>query len=176
MAVTRRKKEEIVESLSENFGEAKSFVLTDFTGIDVDEMTELRTKMREAGVSYTVAKNTLLRMIFDNVGIPEGEKFLQGIDGPTAVAYADDEVMPAKVISEFAEDHDGRPAIKAGFVAGESMDIEGVERLAKVPGREELLSRLVGSAQSPIQGFVCVSSAIIRKFLYAVNAVRESRE
>jgi large subunit ribosomal protein L10 len=176
MAVTRRKKEEIVESLSKSFDEARSFVLTDFTGIDVDEMTELRAKMREAGVSYTVAKNTLLRMIFDNVGIPEGEAFLEGIDGPTAVAYGADEVMPAKVISEFAEDHDGRPSIKAGFVAGESMDIQGVERLAKVPGREELLSRLVGSAQAPLQGFVCVGSAIIRKFLYAVNAVRESRE
>jgi len=176
MAVSREKKHRIVEDLSDGFGEAKSFVLTDFTGIDVDEMTELRARMRESGVSYTVVKNTLLRMIFENVGIEEGESFLSSIDGPTAVAYSDDEVMPAKVISEFADDHDGRPAIKAGFVAGESMDVGGVEKLAKVPSREELLSRLVGSAQSPIQGFVCVGSGIIRKFLYAVHAVRESRE
>lgn len=176
MAVSRKKKHEIVEDLSEGFEGAKSFVLTDFSGIDVDEMTELRAKMREAGVSYTVVKNTLLRRIFSNVGIEDGEVFLGRIEGPTAVAYSDDEVMPAKVISEFAEDHGGRPSIKAGFVAGESMDIDGVERLAKVPSREELLSRLVGSAQSPLQGFVCVSSGIIRKFLYAVNAVRESKE
>jgi large subunit ribosomal protein L10 len=139
-------------------------------------MTELRTKMREAGVGYTVVKNTLLRMIFESVGIDGGEPFIGSIDGPVAVAYSDDEVMPAKVIRDFARDHDGRPAVRAGFVAGASMDIEGVEQLAEVPGREELLSRLIGSAQSPIQGFVCVGSGIIRKFLYAVNAVRESRE
>ncbi|MCK4807669.1 MAG: 50S ribosomal protein L10 [Candidatus Aegiribacteria sp.] len=176
MAVSRKQKENVVVTLIKDLGEAGSVILTDFTGINVEDMTELRAQMRENDVNFTVVKNTLLRRIFNEIKVEENEGVYAMMEGPTALAYATDEVLPIKIIKKFAQDHKGLPQVKGGFVSGETYEIGKLMRLADIPSRDELLAKFMGSARSPLQGFVSVSSGIIRKFFYAVNAIRESKE
>ncbi|MBD3279028.1 MAG: 50S ribosomal protein L10 [Candidatus Aegiribacteria sp.] len=176
MAVTRKQKEEVVATLVQDLSSARSMVLADFTGIDVSDMTELRTQMREQDVTFTVVKNTLLKRVFEEIEIGEDEGVYALMDGPTALAYSEDEVLPIKVIKNFADDHAGLPAVKGGYVSGETYDVEKLMRLADIPSRDVLLAKIMGSAQSPLQGFVSVSSGIIRKLFYAITALRESKE
>lgn len=176
MAVSRKQKENVVATLVKDLSEAGSVILADFTGIDVENMTDLRKQMRENNIGFTVVKNTLLRKIFKEIKVEKDEGVYMMIEGPTALAYAADEVLPIKLIKEFAENHKGLPRVKGGFVSGETYEIGKLMKLADVPSRDVLLAKLLGSANSPIQGFVSVSSGIIRKFFYAVNAIRESKE
>ncbi len=176
MAVSRKQKEKVVATLIDDLGEARSVILTDFTGINVADMTDLRVQMRENGITFTVVKNTLLRKIFKEIEIGKEQDVYGMMEGPTALAYSSDEVMPIKVIKKFAEDHDGLPQVKGGLVSGVTYEVGKLMKLADIPSRDELLAKFMGSARSPLQGFVSVSSGIIRKFFYALNAVRESKE
>lgn len=175
MSITRKRKETTVSSLTEDLGKNGTFVLADFTGITVQDMTELRRIMREKGVMFTIVKNTLLDLVLKNLEIEADEEVFRYLEGPTALASSTDEVLPAKVLKEFASSHSGRPVIKGGFVAGRSFTADQVLDLAEMPGREELLARVLGSATAPIRGFVTVSGGVIRKLLYGLNAIRESK-
>lgn len=176
MAVSRKQKENVVATLIKDLGESGSVILADFTGINVEAMTELRIQMRENNVSFTVVKNTLLRRIFNEIDVKSDEGVYSLMEGPTALAYAVDEVLPIKIIKKFADSHKGLPRVKGGFVSGETYEVGKLMRLADIPSREELIAKFMGSARSPLQGFVSVSSGIIKKFFYAVNALRESKE
>jgi len=176
MAVSRKQKENVVTTLIEDLGDAGSVILADFTGINVEDMTDLRVQMRENNVNFTVVKNTLLRRIFNEIEVGKDEGIYAMMEGPTALAYSEDEVLPIKIIRKFAEGHKGRPQVKGGFVSGETYEVGKLMRLAEIPSREVLLAKLLGSANSPLQGFVSVSSGIIKKFFYAVNAIRESKQ
>lgn len=176
MALTKEKKELIVEDLSKRFSTASTFVFADFKGMDVQEMNVLRRQMQGEGVRFTVVKNTLLRRIMDNVGLDSDEPCLKQLEGQTGIAYATDEVLPAKIIERFAKNHGGRPSVKAGYVAGRSLDAESVKKLAELPGRDELLSKMLGSLQAPMRDFAAVGAGLIRKFIYAVDALRRNRE
>jgi large subunit ribosomal protein L10 len=176
MAVSRKQKEDVVATLVEDLSEAGSVILADFTGINVEDMTDLRVQMRENSVGFTVVKNTLLRRIFNEIEIGKDEGVYEMMKGPTALAYAADEVLPIKIIKKFAEDHKGLPQVKGGFVSGVTYETGKLMKLADIPSRDVLLAKLLGSAKSPLQGFVSVSSGIIRKFFYAVNAIKESKE
>ncbi len=176
MAVSRKQKENVVATLIKDLGEAGSVILTDFTGINVEDMTELRVEMRENDVNFTVVKNTLLRRIFHEIKVKEDEGVYAMMEGPTALAYSTDEILPIKLIKKFSDNHKGLPQIKGGFVSGETFEIDKLMCLADTPSRDELLAKFLGSACSPLQGFVSVSSGIIRKFFFALNAIRESKE
>jgi len=176
MAVSRKQKEDVVATLTQDLGEAGSVILTDFTGVNVETMTELRSQMRENNVSFTIVKNTLLRRVFSDIEVKDDEGIYAMMEGPTALAYSADEVLPIKIIKKFAKDHKGLPRVKGGFVAGETYEAGKLMRLADIPSRDELIAKFMGSARSPLQGFVSVSSGIIKKFFYAVNAIRESKE
>jgi len=176
MAVTRKQKEDVVATLIEDLGEAGSVVLTDFTGINVEDITDLRVQMRENDVTFTVVKNTLLKRVFQEMKVDDDKGVYALMEGPTALAYSKDEVTPIKIIKKFAEEHKGLPQVKGGFVSGETYDTTKMMQLADIPGREELLAKFLGSANAPLQGFVSVSSGIIRKFFYALNALKESKE
>jgi len=176
MAVSRKQKEDVVATLVGDLGEAGSVILADFTGINVEDITDLRIQMRENNVKFTVVKNTLLRRIFKEIEVGEDEGIYAMMEGPTALAYSADEVLPIKLIKKFAGDHKGLPVVKGGFVSGETYEVSKLMRLADIPSREVLLAKLLGSATSPLQGFVSVSSGIIRKFFYAVSAIKESKE
>lgn len=176
MSITRNQKETVVSHLNDGIEEAGAVVLADFTGINVEQMTELRRQMREAGVTFTVVKNTLLKRALEDIGVDGEEGIFALLNGPTAIAYAADEVTPAKILRDFSKENKGIPVLKGGFVSGRTFSVEEVTSLADMPSREELLSKILGSANAPIQGFVMVTSGVIRKFLYAVNAIGESKE
>ncbi|MEN8208723.1 MAG: 50S ribosomal protein L10 [Candidatus Fermentibacteria bacterium] len=176
MAVSRKQKENVVANLIEDLGEAGSVILTDFTGVNVETITELRNEMRENNVTFTIVKNTLLRKAFNEIEVKDDEGIYALMEGPTALAYAADEVLPIKIIKEFAKGHKGLPVVKGGFVSGVTYETDKLMRLADIPSRDELIAKFMGSARSPLQGFVSVSSGILKKFFYAVNAIRESKE
>lgn len=176
MSITRNRKEVVVSDLQGGIGESGSVILADFTGINVEAMTELRIQMREAGIIFTVVKNTLLKRAFEDIGIKPEEDIFGLLNGPTAIAYSEDEVAPARIIKAFSKAHKGLLVMKGGFVSGRTFSADEVISLADMPGKEELLARVIGSMNSPLQGFVMVTSGVIRKFLYAVNAISESKE
>lgn len=176
MAISRERKEKIVAALIEDLDKAGSVVLTDFTGVNVQDMTELRNQMRENNVNFTIVKNTLLNRVFNQLKVDKSEGIYSMFEGPTALAYSADEVLPVKLIKKFALDHKGLPQIKGGLVSGETYEVSKMMELAEIPSRDELLARILGSANSPLQGFVSVTSGIIRKLFYTVLAVQESRK
>lgn len=176
MSISRNQKEVVVSDLNCGIEEAGAVVLADFTGINVEQMTELRKNMRAAGVTFTVVKNTLLRRALKEIGVDPEEGIFGLLNGPTAIAYCADEVTPAKLLKDFSSANKGIPVLKGGFVSGRTFTSEQVSELAGLPAREELLARIMGSMNAPLQGFVMVTSGVIRKFLYAVNAVSESKD
>ncbi len=176
MAVSREQKEKVVASLVEGLDGAGSIVFADFTGINVEDMTELRVHMRENNVNFTIVKNTLLKIVLDQIEIDKNEGVFEMMEGPTALAYSADEVLPIKILRNFAKNHKGRPQVKGGFVSGETYETAKMMELAEIPSRDELLAKMLGSISSPLQGFVSVSSGIIRKLLYTVIAIKDIRE
>ena len=150
----------IVQAIASEIEGAQSVVLVDYRGLTVAQDTELRKQLREAGVTYKVYKNTMMKRAF------EGTEFegLEGcLEGPSAIAISkDDATAPARIICNFAKD---APALelKGGVVEGTVYDIAGLTELSKIPSREVLLSRLLGSMQSPIANFARVIKQIAEK-------------
>ena len=153
-------KKPIVEEISEVIKDAQGVVLVDYRGLTVEQDTELRRKLREANVTYKVYKNTMMNFAFKGT---DCEGLAPYLEGPSAIAVsADDATAPARVIADFAKD---APALelKAGVVEGTVYDAAGVAEIAKVPSREVLLSRLLGSMQSPIANLARVLNQIAEK-------------
>lgn len=153
-------KQPIVEAISEELKGAQSVVLVDYRGLTVAQDTELRKKLREAGVTYRVYKNTMMKRAF------EGTEFegLEGcLEGPSAIAISkEDATAPARILCEFAKGAD-KLELKGGVVEGTVYDVAALSELAKIPSREVLLSRLLGSMQSPITNFARVIKQIAEK-------------
>ncbi|HPY94380.1 MAG TPA: 50S ribosomal protein L10 [Clostridia bacterium] len=164
-----------VSQIVERLNTSKSMVMVDFKGITVEEITALRVKFREAGVDYVVLKNSLVDLALKEVGI-EGLHHL--LVGPSAFAFGmKDEVAPAKIISEFIDQSKSdKMAIKAGIVEGKVVDKAAVIALSKLPPREVLVARMMGSLNAPVSNFVGVLSATLRSLVYAVDAVRKQKE
>lgn len=166
-------KRQVVEEIKEKIAKSQSVVLVDYRGLNVDEVTQLRSKFREAGVDYKVYKNTLMRFAFKDTGYEEFNKYLTG---PNAVAFGfNDPVSPAKVTSEFAKSHE-KLEIKAGIVDGKIVGLEEIKRLADLPSREVLIAQVLGGFNAPIAGFVNVLQGTIRNLVYVLNAIREKQE
>ncbi|RME01187.1 MAG: 50S ribosomal protein L10 [Calditrichaeota bacterium] len=162
-----------VEFLKEKFTAAKSAFLTDFTGLSVDEITELRRKLRESQNEYMVVKNTLARLGAKQAGLDQVLPYLQG---PTAIAFSfDDPASPARVITDFLKKHSS-PKIKACLIEGDVLPGEEAADIANWPTREELLARLVGQLNAPITGLVMCLNDITRRFVQVLNAIKEKKE
>jgi len=150
----------IVEEISEKLKDAKAALLVDAIGLTVEQDTKLRKQLREAGVNYKVYKNTMMKRAFDGTGFEELNKLLEG---PSALAIASEDVTaPARVIVKFAKEAD-KLEVKGGVIEGEYYDAEGIKKLAEIPSREELLSKFLGSIQSPITNFARVLNQIAQK-------------
>lgn len=150
-----------VEKLTELLKGSVSGVLVDYKGITVDEDTQLRKELREAGVKYFVEKNTMLKRAFDNIGM---EGFDEVLNGTTAIAVsADDQTAPARILGKFAEKDENKFNLKAGFIEGVVYDAAGVQRLSKIPSKDVLLAQLVGSLQGPIQKLAATLQALADK-------------
>jgi large subunit ribosomal protein L10 len=153
-------KKQIVAEIAEKFRTSKSTVIVDYRGLNVAEITELRKRLREAGVEFKVYKNTLTRRALAEVGL---EGLNDVFTGPNAIAFSNEDVVaPAKILSEFAKDHEALE-IKAGVIEGNIATIEEINALAKLPSREGLLSMLLSVLQAPIRNFALVTKAVADK-------------
>ncbi len=173
MAVIRPEKAAKVAELKEIFSSAKCVVLVDFCGLTVAQDTDLRRKMREAGVAYEVNKNTLIRIAAEQAGV---EGLAAILEKNTAVASsAEDAVAVAKVVCEFAKANK-QLVVKAGVLDGKVISADEVKALASLPSKEVLIAKMLGSMNAPISGFVNVLQGTIRNVVYALDAVRKAKE
>ena len=150
-------KQPIVEEISASVKDAQSVVVVDYRGLTVEQDTQLRKQLREAGVTYKVYKNTMMNFAFKGTDF---ESLSEVLEGPSAIAIStEDATAPARILAKFAKN---APAleIKAGVVEGTFYDANGMKAVAAVPSREELLSKLLGSLQSPMANFARVISQI----------------
>lgn len=153
-------KQPIVQEIAENVKGAQSVVVVDYRGLTVAQDTELRKQLREADIIYKVYKNTLMNLAFKGT---EFESLSEQLEGPNAIAVSkDDATAPARILAEFAKK---TPAleIKAGVVEGNFYDAKGMQVISSIPSREELLSKFLGSIQSPITNFARVIKQIAEK-------------
>ncbi len=165
-------KQVIVQEIAEKFKTAQTAVLVDYRGLNVSEVTELRAQARAAGIDYKVYKNSMMRFAVKETGY---EGLLDVLVGPTAVAFCDtDPVAPAKLLSSFAKKHKALE-IKAGMVDGKILTVQGVQDLAELPPKEELIAKMLGSLNAPITGFVNVLNGNMRGLVVALNAIAEQQ-
>ena len=158
--ILQRKKYEVF-ALTEKLKAATPGVLVDYKGITVADDTKLRKELREAGVEYSIVKNTMLRFAAKQVGYEALDSVLEG---PTALAVSkDDPVAAAKILTKYAEDHKDKFTVKAGFVDGGVIDAAKVAELGKLPNRETLLSMLCSALQGNIRGLAVAINAIAEK-------------
>lgn len=163
-------KQPIVQAIAEDIAGAQSAVLVDYRGLTVAEDTELRKQLREAGVIYKVCKNTMMKRAFEGTEFAGLEEYLEG---PSALAISkDDATAPARILCKFAKDAKALE-VKGGVVEGTVYDVAGIQELSKIPSREELLSKLLGSIQSPITNFARVIKQIAEQDGEAVEAPAE---
>ena len=153
-------KQPVVEEIKGYVGQAKAAVLVDYRGLTVAQDTELRKKLRDAGVVYKVYKNTMLNFAFKGT---EFEALAKDLNGPTAVAFGlDDATVPARIILECTKTMP-KLEFKAGVVEGTYYDTKAIQVIATIPSREVLISKLLGSLQSPITNFARVLKQIAEK-------------
>lgn len=170
--MARPEKEALVQEIAEKLSSSKSVVVTDYKGLDVAKITELRKKLREAGVEYRVIKNTLARIAAKNA---EMEDLNELFVGPTAIAFGiEDAVAPAKVLVDFAKEYE-ELEIKGGALDGALIDAAKVKALAEIPPREVLLAKALGSMKSPINGFVNVLAGNLRGLVQVLNQIKEQK-
>ncbi|MRG88005.1 50S ribosomal protein L10 [Salinibacillus xinjiangensis] len=155
-------KKQVVSEIADKLKTSQSTILVDYRGLDVEEVTELRTQLREANVDFKVYKNTMTRRATAEAG-------LEGLDdvlvGPTAIAFSEEDVVaPAKVLNNFAKEHEDLE-IKGGVIEGNVATLEQIKELADLPNYEGLLSMLLSVLQAPV-----------RNFAYATKAIAEQKE
>lgn len=168
----KAQKQEVVADLSTRLGAAKCLYLTDFTGLDVAALTELRRRLTEASVEYVVVKNTLARRALD--GGPY-ESLAEHLSGPNAFAMSNDDVVTAaKILTDFAKERE-KPQIRAGAIEGRVVSIDEIRRIAELPPRDVLLAQVVGYARAPIAGLVYTLSGLLSKFVRTVDALRDQK-
>ena len=153
-------KKPIVEEISATIKDAQSVVLVDYRGLTVAQDTELRKQLREAGITYKVYKNTMMNFAFKGTDF---EALAPYLDGPNAMAVSTtDATAPARVLAKFAQTAK-QLEIKAGVVEGTVYDANGMKAISEIPSREELLSKLLGSIQSPIANFARCMNQLAEK-------------
>jgi len=170
--MARPEKEAIVNEVHEKLMRSQGVVLVDFRGLTVQEATELRKQLREAGVEFRVFKNTLIRFAAEKANLSDLTPYLEG---PTAIAFGyNDPVSPAKILSNFAKSHK-KLELKGGVLEGKVIDRAMVTALAELPTREVLLGQLAGLLQAPLRNLANVLSAPIRNTVYVLEAIRKKK-
>lgn len=166
-------KKEIVADLHERFSRSKIVIVTDYKGLDVTTINDLRRKLSELEVEYKVVKNSLLIRASEETDVALIKDFFKG---PSAVALSyDDPVAPAKVLTKFADEHD-KLEIKTGIMDGKVLDLSTIKSLAALPSRDVLLGKLLSIANGVPSGFVRTISAVPAQFLNILQAIKEQKE
>ena len=171
----RAGKEALVLDLRERISRAPVLYLTDFTGLNVKAMTELRRSLKKSGAEYFVVKNRLARRVFqESEDLPD---ISDSLIGPTGFVLGyEDVARAAKAVSDFAKTHDKKPVFKLGIMDGKVLQPEQVERIAKLPAREQLLAELAGALEAPMAAFASVLEAKVQEMAGLLDALREERE
>lgn len=173
MAITREKKEILVADLAEKLTTSKSVVFTDYRGLTVEEIEEVRNQLRAEGIEFKVIKNTLFKLAAKKAGVEISEDVTHG--HPVAVAFAgEDEIAPAKITYTYTKKND-KFAIIGGVLEGKQISDIMVKSLASLPGREELYAKIVGSLVSPLSGLVNVMQGNIRGLVNVLGAIRDNK-
>jgi len=163
----------VVLDVKDKIERSQALIFYDYRGLTVEEVTELRNKFRDADVEYRVIKNAIMRRAVDMLDIKGLDETLTG---PTAVAFGySDPAAPAKVLVEFIKKLK-KTEIKSGILGRKIIGTAGIQSLAELPSKEQLLGRLAGTLQAPISGFARSLSGIICKLGYALNAVKEQKQ
>ena len=171
----RHEKDTVVAELRERIDRAPALYLTDFTGLNVHQMTKLRRSLRQSGAEYVVVKNRLAQKAFEaTTGFPDVSSKLEGATG--VVFGYKDVVAAAKALNDFAKDHDQRPAVKLGVMDGKVIDAAQVARLASLPPREQLLAELAGAMSAPIAQLAWVLEAKVQEMAGLLDALKNERE
>lgn len=173
MPLSREQKEQLVDDYQNNLAKAPHVLLLDYKGVTVNQDTELRRRIRDAGGTYAVVKNRLVLRVIDGQPL---ESLKDRLEGPTAAAFCqEDPVGLAKAVTDFAKDV---PAIeiKGGLVEGQLVEAEEVKQIAALPSRDELVTKLVFLLQSPITGLVNTLAALPRGFVAALEQIRQQKE
>lgn len=166
-------KVEIVDDLKALVGQTSAAILTDYRGLSVADLTDLRKKLRAVDAEFRVVKNTLFKRAADGqMPVADMETFLAG---PTAIGFAkSDPVGAAKVLVDFVRDHKAI-SLKAGVMEGKVLDTAQVEALSKIPSREILISQMLGSLNSPIAGLVGTLNGILSNFVFTLQAIADKQ-
>lgn len=173
MAKSRKQKEATLGDLTAQLGKAKSVVFADVKGLNVKDATEFRNKARQENIGVLVAKKTLLRLAFKEAGYAGVDPgALQG--SIVMVTGFDDEVAPAKLAAEFAKDHEALKIV-AGVLERRLVDAASITALSKLPSKQELIAKLVGSINAPLSGFVNVLAGNLRGLVNVLNAVKDQK-
>ncbi len=172
MSANFEAKKAVVEEIVSKIKAAKSVVFVDYNKLTVAEVSELRNKCREAGCEYKVYKNTLVRKAFNDLGF---NQFDEALNGPTAVAFSADEVTAAKLMTKAAKDYDGKIVLKCAFSDNAYVDKKGVEALATMPSKEELIAKMLGSMQAPLSNFAGVLGNLVSGIVRVLARVAENK-
>jgi len=169
----RSEKEEIVAEVSGLVNRARGMFFTDFSGLTVEQATELRREFRKSGVDYKVVKNTLIRKALENA--TGYDKVYDKLAGPTGVAFAfDDPVVPAKIIQKFTEKHN-KLSLKVCVLEREVYDGSKLVELARLPSRNEMMAAILGSIQAPLAGVPSVIQAVLRDLVSVVGEIEKKK-
>jgi large subunit ribosomal protein L10 len=170
----RTEKEGFVEDFRERLQESPAIFLTDFTGLDVKSMTVLRAELKKNGAEYLVVKNRLLIRALEGMEIPDLSDWLTG---PTGVVLGHSgPVEAAKAITDFAKQHDDRPAFKVAVLDNAVLDAGQIEQLAKLPPKDQLLAMLAGALEAPLAALAGAMEAKLQEMVGLMKALQEERE
>ena len=167
----RPEKEQAVTELKEKLEKATALYYTDFTGLNVKRITDLRRRLRKANVEYVVIKNTLALRAVNESGLVSTK-----LRGPTGLVVAKDPVAAAKVLADFAKENDKRPSVKGGVFEGKAIDSAQIAKLASMPSREQMLAQLGAGLQSPLAAFVGALNGVLYTFAGALEGLRAQKE
>ena len=168
----RPEKTSVVDELVEKFSNSPSFFLTDFSGLSVEGATTLRKNLRAGRSSYRVAKNTLIHIAAQKANLPDLEKYLAG---PTGIAFApEDPILAAKVLAEFIKKNE-RPKVRAFYLDGQLYTGAELAKIAALPGKKELLAKVVGSIQAPIANLIGTLDGVLRNFVLTIDVLAKKR-
>ena len=171
---TLQKKQAVVDEIKEAIQNAKSVTIATYNSITVEDITDLRNQFREQDVVYKVYKNTMVRRAFNDLGMTDLDEIL---NGPNAFIFSNGEMVEGPQIhTKFAQDHKEQFQIVAGYMDCHAMTSDEMVALSKLPSKNVLLSMVLRGLQGPISGFANASQGILRKAVYAFNAIKEKKE
>lgn len=170
----KQEKDQFIGELQQKLEGASAFYLTDFTGLNVKQITQFRARLRKQGVDYVVVKNTLAQRALQGLDFPDVAGFFTGPTG--LVIGRDDAVAAAKALTDFAREFGDRPAIKVGIVEKREVTPDQIKKLADLPPREVLLAQIAGGLQAPMSRLAGGMSQLLAGFARAVDALRQQKE